>query len=162
MKLCGKKTPLVYHRRRRRHKTLHHVNNTDVEPNPEDPNAVHVHPTAVKSDMAKHKTKYREDKESRKKHKSKERASRKEDKDKKTAIESSENKNYHFAQNLASDLTAKLMSVLPPESGKLTVDKYQRVDNDSSDNAAHGQVKSGAGDRSGTRTRSKDTRTRDR
>ena len=63
MKVCGKKTPLVHHRRRRRRKTLHHDNNAELENNnPHDaPEAVHVHPTAVKSDIAKKRSKTRED-----------------------------------------------------------------------------------------------------
>ena len=131
MKVCGKKTPLVHHRRRRRRKTLHHDNNAELENNnPHDaPDAVHVHPTAVKSDIAKKRSKTREDskkKESRERSKS----------EKRKTSEPVSPASYNEAQKLATKLTNRLMSVLPPDTQH---DKYHRVDSDpsSSDKEKH-------------------------
>ena len=166
--MCGKKTPLVHHRRHRRRKTLHHVNNAALEPNQDGPDGVHVHPTAVKTDIVKHKSKYKEDKETRK-HKRKEqdrkhpgkRAAAAAGKEPKEGHH--ENEKYDSAQNLANKLTAKLMSVLPPENGKPTSDKYVRVENESgsSDSQSNAKGSDGSAERS-ARTKSKDSRVRDR
>ena len=94
----------------------------DLDPNLESgPSDVHVHATAVKSDITKHKSKHKEDKDKRKRSK---------DRDQKPKPSASSKKvtqpqDYDSAQKLATKLTAKLMSVLPPEPGP---DKYQRVD----------------------------------
>ena len=108
VKLCGKKTPLVHHRRHRRRKTLHHVNNTELDPNLEGPDSIHVHPTAVKSDIAKHKRKEKKDKEARK-HKSRERGNtHPEVKSVSKDSSSTDRKKYQFAQSLANDLSSRL------------------------------------------------------
>ena len=155
----------MHHRRHRRRKTLHHVNNAALEPNQDGPDGVHVHPTAVKTDIVKHKSKYKEDKETRK-HKRKEQdrkhsAKRAAVKEPKEAHH--ENEKYDSAQNLANKLTAKLMSVLPPENGKITADKYVRVENESgsSDSQSNTKGSDGSVERS-VRTKSKDNRVRDR
>ena len=108
IKLCGKKTPLVHHRRHRRRKTLNHMNNLD--PNLESgPSDVHVHATAVKSDM----TKYKGDKDRRKRSKNRDHMAKPSVSSKTGTLP----QDYDTAQKLAGKLTAKLMSVLPPETG---------------------------------------------
>ena len=84
-----------------------------------------MHPTAVKSDIAKHKSKYKEDKETRKhKHKehNKERDRSKHSSKKATVPPTDSSQGYDSAQYLANKLTAKLMVLLPPE------DTYTRVE----------------------------------
>ena len=84
-----------------------------------------MHPTAVKSDIAKHKSKYKEDKETRKhKHKehNKERDRSKHSSKKATVPPTDSSQSYDSAQHLANKLTAKLMVLLPPE------DTYTRVE----------------------------------
>ena len=82
----------------------------NLDPNLESgPSDVHVHATAVKSDMTKNKG----DKDRRK------RSKNRDHKAKPSASSKTETlpQDYDTAQKLASKLTAKLMSVLPPETG---------------------------------------------
>ena len=65
MKLCGKKTPLL-HRRKRRRKTLYHENGPEFEPSAPDLDTIHVHPTAMKPNIALPRSKYKAYKETRK------------------------------------------------------------------------------------------------
>ena len=65
MKLCGKKTPLL-HRRKRRRKTLYHENGPEFEPSAPDLDTIHVHPTATKHNIALPRSKHKEHKETRK------------------------------------------------------------------------------------------------
>ena len=82
-----------------------------------------MHATAVKSDITKHKSK--EDKDRRK------RAKERDHKPKPSASskKATQPQDHDTAQKLASKLTAKLMSVLPPEPGP-GPDKHQRVESD--------------------------------
>ena len=66
MKLCGKKTPLL-HRRKRRRKTLYHENGPEFEQSAKDADTVHVHPTAMKPNIVLSRSKYQAYKETRKK-----------------------------------------------------------------------------------------------
>ena len=96
----------------------------DLDPNLEsDPSDVHVHATAVKSDITKHKSKHKEVKERRKRSKDRDHKPKPSVSSKKVT----QPQDYDSAQKLATKLTAKLMSVLPPEPGP---DKYQRVDSE--------------------------------
>ena len=99
IKLCGKKTPLVHHRRHRRRK-VHHSNNQTAPAGLESPDEVHVHPTAVQDDVSRPRRKRKESSKRERGNSS----SRK------------ESKKYESAQALADQLTAKISSVLPPET----------------------------------------------
>jgi len=138
VKLCGKKTPLL-HRRKRRRKTLHHENSPDFEPTAPDLDKIHVHPTAVKPNIALPRSKYKAYKETRKT----ERSERKQKEQNPKIIQKSganvkesfdNQRKYESAQNLATKLTAKLMAVLPPENSKITKEKlkYVKVENETS------------------------------
>ena len=82
----------------------------DLDPTLESgPNDVHVHPTAVKSDMAKHKSKYKEDKERRKRSKDRDNKTKPSASTKKVSKDQTKPQDYDSAQNLANKLTAKLM-----------------------------------------------------
>ena len=132
VKLCGKKTPLVHHRRRRRRKTLHHENSPEFDPNKAaNKDNVHVHPVALKSDIALPRNKYKEFKESRKQErkewKVKESAGKPQPKPREERSVADSQK-YEAAQALANKLGAKLLAVLPPEVDKQS--KYEKVENE--------------------------------
>merc|ERR1719320_1691136 len=131
VKLCGKKTPLL-HRRKRKRKTLYHENGPEFEPSAPDLDTIHVHPTAMKPNIALARSKYKEHKETRKAqlnkkphNKQKSKYVKKSGPDTKDAIEIKP-KN-ESARNLATKLSAKLMVVLPPENNKVTKEKLKYV-----------------------------------
>jgi len=150
VKLCGKKTPLL-HRRKRRRKTLYHENGPEFEPSAPDPDTIHVHPTAMKPNIALPRSKYKAYKETRKtersERKQKEQNLKNVQKGGSNMKDSIDNqRKYESAQNLATKLTAKLMAVLPPENGKLTKEKlkYVKVENETS---SEDQTKQGNNER---------------
>jgi len=131
----------------------------DLDPTLESgPNDVHVHPTAVKSDMAKHKSKYKEDKERRKRSKDRDSKTKPSASTKKVSKDQTKPQDYDSAQNLANKLTAKLMSVLPPETG--SQDKYQRVENEAGPSS--GPITGDSGAERTARERFRDNKIRER
>ena len=164
MKLCGKKTPLL-HRRKRRRKTLYHENGPEFEQSAKDADTVHVHPTAMKPNIALSRSKYQAYKETRKKkHFEK---TQKEPNSKKTQKNGSHKKdflenqqNYESAQNLATKLTSKLMAVLPPENAKLAKENlnYVKVKTETS---SENQTKQGTNERRSRKDREDKKRIRD-
>jgi len=164
VKLCGKKTPLL-HRRKRRRKTLYHENGPEFEPSAPDLDTIHVHPTAMKPNIALPRSKYKAYKETRKT----ERIEKKQrEQNSKIAKKSGANtkdlvdnqRKYESAQNLATKLTEKLMAVLPPENAKLTKEKlkYVKVENETS---SEDQTKQGNNERMSRKDKEDNIRVRD-
>eukprot|EP00090_Calanus_glacialis_P004073 TRINITY_DN13020_c0_g1_i1.p1 TRINITY_DN13020_c0_g1~~TRINITY_DN13020_c0_g1_i1.p1 ORF type:complete len:1584 (-),score=357.76 TRINITY_DN13020_c0_g1_i1:90-4673(-) len=164
VKLCGKKTPLL-HRRKRRRKTLYHENGPEFEPSAPDLDTIHVHPTAMKPNIALPRSKYKAYKETRKT----ERSERKQKEQNTKNIQKGgantkdfidNQRKYESAQNLATKLTAKLMAVLPPENGKLTKEKlkYVKVENETS---SEDQTKQGNNERMSRKDIEENIRVRD-
>jgi len=160
VKLCGKKTPLL-HRRKRRRKTLYHENGPEFEPSAPDLDTIHVHPTAMKPNIALPRSKYKEHKETRKaqliQKQHKKQNSKQAQKSGPHLKNSTENES---AQNLAKKLSAKLMVVLPPENSRLTKEKlkYVKVDNKTS---REDQAKQGDNERMSRKDKEDNIRIRD-
>ena len=104
VKLCGKKTPLLERKRRRRPRAVHHEGG---EHQPEE--VVHVHPTAVKSTLPFMGRSYRMEREARRREKE-ERKSRRKVQDAPARKEATEG-----AEQLAARLAQRLVVSLPPE-----------------------------------------------
>merc|ERR1712106_602674 len=128
VKLCGKKTPLL-HRKRRRRRTIHHSDyspDIEVGDDIEDPatNNHVVHPTAVKSSLPFIGKSYRLEREAKKREKEarKQRqkpGTRRNSKDggKRSTSNAQTKADKERADKLASQLSAKLIVALPPENG---------------------------------------------
>merc|ERR1712128_230996 len=123
----------------------------EFEPSAPDPDTIHVHPTAMKPNIALPRSKYKAYKETRKtersERKEKEQNLKNVQKGGSNMKDSIDNqRKYESAQNLATKLTAKLMAVLPPENGKLTKEKlkYVKVENETS---SEDQTKQGNNER---------------
>lgn len=152
VKLCGKKTPLL-HRRRRRRKTLYHENGSEFEPSAPNLDSVHIHPTAMKSNIALPGSKYKEYKETKRQQTNKRKQSEQNLKQGLHFKDTKESqKKYEQTHNLASKLTEKLMAVIPPENGKLMKEKsnYVKVENEGS---SEDQAKPGKNERSSRKDR---------
>ena len=143
VKLCGKKTPLLERRRRRRPRSVHHEGGEGEVGGRE---AVHVHPTAVKSSLPFMGRSYRLEREARRREKE-ERKSEKEERKtrrksagaavtettpaRKTEETSGGAGGGATAEGLAARLGQRLVVSLPPEprpgpqSAPLTIDSRQ-------------------------------------
>lgn len=141
VKLCGKKTPLLERRRRRRPRSIHHEGG-DGEVGGRE--AVHVHPTAVKSSLPFMGRSYRLEREARRREKEERKSEKEERKTRRksagaaAATEPTPTRKTEVeppggttAEGLAARLGQRLVVSLPPEprpgpqSAPLTIDSRQ-------------------------------------